>query len=107
MGLKEWEAALESIDTAMEAQKLRHFSGKRRRKWANQWRLDAATVTVKQPDDIIVELWATKAAILDKLGRKDEAVAVRKRSEEPVEPGYESMYWLFHEKLKNWRLSRK
>jgi len=105
MGLKDWEAALESIDTAIEAQKLRHFSG-RRRKHAIHWRMDAATVVVEKPDDVIVELWATKAVILDKLGRKEDAARVRKRSEEPVEPGHPSIYWLFHQRLKKWRLSR-
>ena len=107
MGLKDWEAALESIDTAIDSQKLRHFSGKRRGRWANQWRMDAATVTVKKPDDVIVELWATKAVILDKLGRKEDAASVRKRSEEPVKPGSPSLYWLFHQRLKNWRLNSK
>lgn len=106
MGLNDWEGALESIDTAIGAQKLRHFSG-RRRKWAVHWRLDAATVTVDKPDDIIIELWAIKAVILDKLGRKEEAAGMRKRSEESVEPGFQSVYWLFHERLKNWRLNRK
>ncbi|MBT3297193.1 MAG: hypothetical protein HN383_18150 [Verrucomicrobia bacterium] len=106
MGLKEWEAALESIDTAIDAQKLHHFRGKRR-KWANQWRKDAVTVIVEKPDDVLVELWATKAVILDKLGRKEDAASVRKRSEEPVQPGSENIYWLFHQRLKNWRMNKQ
>ena len=107
MGLKDWEAALESIDTAIEAQKLYHFSGWRRHKHAIHWRLDAATVTVEKPDDVLVELWATKAVILDKLGRKEDAASVRKRSEEPVQPGSENIYWLFHQRLKNWRMNKQ
>ena len=86
--------------------KLRHFRGKRRR-WARDWRLDAATVIVKKPDDVSVELWATKAVILDTLGRTEDAASVRRRSEEPVEPGYPSIYWLFHQRLKNWRFNCK
>ena len=64
-------------------------------------------VTVNQPDDILVELWATKAVILDKLGRKEEAAQMRKRSAEPAKPDAPSVYKLFHERLKNWRVSNK
>ena len=72
MGLKEWDAALESIEKAIDAQKLRYFSGRRDKNPAI-WRKEAATVTINNPDDTLVELWAVKAEILDKLGRRDEA----------------------------------
>ena len=62
---------------------------------------------VTRPDDVFAELWASKAVILDKLGRKEDAASVRKRSEEPVQPGHQNSYWLFHQKLKNWRMSGK
>ncbi len=105
MGLKDWKAALESIDKAIDAQKLRHFRG-RRNKDPAYWRKEAATVTVEQPDDIVSELWATKAAILDKLGRKEAAAQMRKRSAEPVKPDAPSVYKLFHERLKKWTSDR-
>ena len=85
---------------------MRYFPGRRNKNPA-YWRKEAATVTVNQPDDILVELWATKAVILDKLGRKEEAAHMRKRSEEPVEPDSPSVYKLFHERLKSWRLGNK
>ncbi len=49
----------------------------------------------------------TKAEILDKLGRKEEAAHMRKRSAEPAKPDAPSVYKLFHERLKNWRLGNK
>jgi tetratricopeptide (TPR) repeat protein len=101
MGLKDWDAALESIEKAIDAQKLRYFQG-RRDKNPEQWRKEAATVTVKHPDDTLVELWNTKAEILDKLGRRDEAAKMRKRSEEPDSAKSSSIYKAFHEKLQDW-----
>jgi hypothetical protein len=101
MGLKDWNAALESIEKAIDAQKLRYFRG-RRDKNPEQWRKEAATVTVKHPDDTLVELWNTKAEILDKLGRRDEAAKMRKRSEEPDSAKSSSIYKAFHEKLQDW-----
>ena len=106
MGLKDWEAALESIDKAIDAKKLQYFQGRRNKNPA-YWRKEAATVTVNQPDDIVVELWATKAVILDKLGRKEEAAEMHRRSEEPVRIESSSIYKLFHERLKNWRLANR
>jgi hypothetical protein len=96
----------ESIDKAIDARKLRYFKGRRSKHTAN-WRKEAATVTVNRPDDILVELWATKAVILDKLGRQEEAAQMRNRSAEPAKPDAPSVYKLFHERLKNWRLDNK
>jgi hypothetical protein len=107
MGLKDWEAALESIDTAIEAQKLYHFSGWRRHKHAIHWRLDAATVTVEKPDDVLVELWATKVVILAALGRKADPAEMRRASAEPATTESASVYKSFHERLKNWRMNNK
>jgi len=101
MGLKDWNAALESIEKAIDAQKLRYFRG-RRDKNPEYWRKEAATVTVKNPDDTLVELWDTKAEILDKLGRKDEAAQMRKRAAEPARVDAPSLYKSTHEKLKDW-----
>ncbi|MDE0865348.1 MAG: hypothetical protein OSA98_16275, partial [Rubripirellula sp.] len=101
MGLKDWDAALESIEKTIDAQKLRYFRG-RRDKNPEQWRKEAATVTVKNPDDTLVELWNTKAEILDKLGRKDEAGQMRKRAAEPGRPDVPSLYKSTHERLKDW-----
>ena len=101
MGLKDWNAAFESIEKAIDAQKLRYFR-ERRDKNPERWRKEAATVTIKHPDDIMVELWAVKAAILDKLGRKDEAVQMRKRAAEPARADTPSPYKSTHERLKDW-----
>jgi tetratricopeptide (TPR) repeat protein len=101
MGLKDWDAALESIEKAIDAQKLRYFRG-RRDKNPEQWRKEAATVTVKHPDDTLVELWDTKAEILDKLGRRDEAAQMRKRAAEPGRADVPSPYKSTHDRLKDW-----
>ena len=101
MGLKEWDAALESIEKALDAQKLRYFSGRRDKNPAI-WRKEAATVTINNPDDTLVELWAVKAEILDKLGRRDEAAQMRKRAAEPARADDPSPYKSTHERLKNW-----
>ena len=51
------------------------------------------------PDDVLAELWATKAVILAKLGRKDEAAQVRELYAEPATPFPPSVYKTIHEKL--------
>jgi len=105
LALKDWDAALESIDKAIDARKLRYYRG-RRSKAIEDWRKDAATVTVKEPDDILTELWAIKAIILDALGRKDEAAVMRKRSQQPAREESMSIYKEVHDNLKAWRLAR-
>lgn len=102
MGMQDWEAALESIEIAIDAQKLRYYPGRINDKEAAIWREQAATVTVVKPDDILVELWATKAVILDKLGRTDEAAQMRTRAAEPATPVDPGIYQSTHERLKNW-----
>jgi tetratricopeptide (TPR) repeat protein len=101
MGLKDWNAALESIEKAIDAQKLRYFSG-RRDKNPERWREEAATVTLNNPDDTMAELWNTKAEILDKLGRRDEAAQMRKRAAGPARTDDPSPYKSIHERLKDW-----
>ena len=102
IGLKDWNAALESIEKAVDAQRLRYFQGKRRSKDPTVWRKEAATVTMNNPDDTMVELWNTKAEILDKLGRGDEAAQMRKRTRKPGRADSPSVYKSAHERLKNW-----
>ena len=102
IGLKDWNAALESIEKAVDAQRLRYFQGKRRSKDPTVWRKEAATVTTNNPDDTMVELWNTKAEILDKLGRKDEASQMRKRTVKPGRADAPSPYKSTHDKLKDW-----
>ena len=102
MGLKDGDAALESIEKAIDAQKLRYFRGMRYDKNAANWRKEAATVTINHPDDTLVELWAVKAEILDKLGRRDEAAQMRKRAAEPAKADVPSLYKSTHNKLKDW-----
>ena len=48
MELKDWKAALESIEVAIEAQNLKYLPGRKREKAPN-WRKDAAKVTVTNP----------------------------------------------------------
>ena len=101
MGLKDWNAALESIEKAIDAQKLRYFRG-RRNKNPEHWRKEAATVTIENPDDTLVELRAVKAEILDKLGRKDLAAQMRRRAGEPARPDAPSLYKSTHDRLRDW-----
>jgi hypothetical protein len=102
IGMQDWKAALESIEMAIDAQKLRYFSGRRDDGDTVRWREMAATVTVVPSDEILVELWTTKAGILDKLGRKDEAAQMRKLAAEPAKPDAPSIYQSTHERLKDW-----
>ena len=101
IGLKDWNAALESIEKAIDAQRLRYFEG-RRTKDPTKWREEAATVTMDNPDDTMVEMWNTKAGILDKLGRSDEAAQLRKRTAKPGRADAPSPYKSAHDKLKDW-----
>ena len=101
IGMKDWNAALESIDKAIDAQKLRYFRG-RRNKNPELWREEAATVTIQNPDDTMVELWKVKVEILDRLGRADDATQIRKLIAEPSRLDISSMYKSTHDDLKNW-----
>ena len=101
IGLKDWNAALESIEKAIDAQRLRYLPH-RRSKDPTLWRKEAAMVTIKNPDDTMVELWSVKAEILDKLGRSDEAAQMRKRTAKPGRADDPSPYKSIHEKLKGW-----
>ena len=105
MGAMDWKAALESIDKSIDARKLNYFQG-RRSKDPTLWRKEAATVTVQRPDDILLELWAIKVLILDRLGRKEEAAQMRRRSEEPASAEPSSVYEEFHDKLKKLRVEQ-
>ena len=105
MALKDWDAALEAIDTAIDAHKLRHFLGRRRR-WAKDWRMDVPQVVITKPCDILAELWNLKATILLRLGRTKEAAAIRKLASGPVTPDGASPYVRFHRKLKKFRLNQ-
>jgi|MEHZ01.6.fsa_nt_MEHZ011658056.1_3 tetratricopeptide (TPR) repeat protein len=102
MGMKDWKSALESIEVAIEAHNLNYVRGRKREKAPN-WRKDAAKVTVVNPDDVLVELWSTKAQILTKLGRNDEAAQIRERYAKPATPFPPSVYKAFHEKLMEWK----
>ena len=102
MELKDWKAALESIEVAIEAQNLKYLPGRKREKAPN-WRKDAAKVTVTNPDEILIELWSIKAEILSKLGRSDEASQIRQRYTKPTTVFPPGVYKSFHEKLKEWK----
>ena len=102
MAMKDWKAALESIEVAIEAQNLKYLRGRKREKAPN-WRKDAAKVTVTNPDEILIELWTTKAEILAGLGSNDEAAQIRERYTKPTTEFPPGVYKSFHEKLKEWK----
>jgi hypothetical protein len=88
MGLKDWKAALVDIDTAIteHEQEYNH---------------------VKQyPCDSMVEMHRIKATILDKLGRTAEAKAAKKYAAQPTASHGETVYDLFHSKLKKVKLNQ-
>ncbi len=89
MGLKKWKAALADIDAAIEA----HQRGFRRRKPCSC--------------QIMAEMRLTRAAILDKLGRPEEAKAARQRAAAPASPHRTTPYGLFHDKLKKFRFTQQ
>ncbi|MBT3199720.1 MAG: hypothetical protein HN350_07370 [Phycisphaerales bacterium] len=99
MGLKDWDSAFESVEIAIDAQKFRHIRVLRH---DENWRKLVAKVTINNPDDTMVELWAVKAEILDKLNRTDEADQMRKRAAKPARPDVPSLYKTTHERLKDW-----
>jgi tetratricopeptide (TPR) repeat protein len=98
MGLNDWPAAAEAIDIAIDAHKLRHYRGRGPRD-ITKWREHVAGFTVKQPCNVLAQLWATKAQILVKLGRAQEAEQFRTQSQQPVEADRPDVYSAFHEKL--------
>jgi hypothetical protein len=103
IGLKEWSAALVAIDDAIDAHKSTHYRGRDVR--AERWRDVIADFKIKEPCDIFVELWTTKALILDSLKRPEEAAQVRKACQVQVKEDRPSMYKKIHERLKALRLA--
>ena len=84
MGLKDWAAALADIDEAIKDHQ-------------EQFKL--------QPSESIVEMQATKAMLLEKIGRIDEAKAARRlASVEPAEYPTTTIYEEFHDRLKQLKI---
>ena len=123
MGMKDWDAALVSVETAIDAEiRERHVFAKKRTV-GPEWRKEAVGFKIDKPCGVIAELWTLKAIILDKLGRTKEAQAVRKRAAGPITPHTiplsptqnglsigattsitTSPYMRFHYKLKEFRI---
>ena len=85
MGLGEWPAALEDIDTAIEAHR-KEFDRKE-----------------DEPGESLLILLRTKAAILDQLGRGEEAGGVRDLASAAASPYPITIYDRFHRRLETLR----
>ena len=82
MGLKEWDAALADIDAAIDAhQKVFGYR---------------TPCTCRN----VADLWGTKAIILGRLGRPQEAKAAKQRAATATEPHSARRCWLFHDQIK-------
>ena len=86
IGLKDWEAALADIDTAIEAHG-KEFDRKE-----------------DEPGASLVEMRTLRALILEKLGRAEEAKVAQKNAAIRPTPYPSSIYKIFHDKLRDLRL---
>lgn len=105
LGLKKYDEALEAIEVAIDAHKVRHYRGRGPRDVA-EWRKLVTDFEVKPPCDVLSLLWAVKADILEKLGRRTLADEARHRAEQPVQADPPDVYHAFHEKLSKLRLNK-
>lgn len=97
MGLKDWGSALDAIGKAISAHKLLHVDERRRR--SRNWEEEAAKVIVKDPCDVVQNLWLTQALILERLDRAAEAGEVRKLARGPVKADTPRLHQLSHQRL--------
>jgi hypothetical protein len=104
MGLSDWKTALEAIDSAIDAHKVRHFLDRRKKAAVELHKAEAWRKDVSQ---VVAEFYITKAIILEQLGRREEAAALRKLAAGPLRVDGDSPYSLFHAKLRKFRLGRK
>jgi len=81
MGLKDWAAALEDIDTAIEAHN-KEFDRKE-----------------DEPSESLLSMRSTRAMILEKLGRADEAEAAQEIAAATPTPYLTTVYVRFHRRL--------
>jgi hypothetical protein len=86
IGLKDWEAALADIDTAIEAHG-KEFDRKE-----------------DEPGASLVEMRTLRALILGKLGRAEEAKVAQENAAIRPTPYPSSIYKIFHDKLRDLRL---
>lgn len=97
MGLNQLDAALEEIDSAALAHKLRHFRG--RRSHPTEWRKDATSFTMKQPCTMLQMLWKTKVKLLQKSGKAEEAAELKKHIDAKATVDREDIYSRFQTEL--------
>lgn len=104
MGLNKWEDALEAVEIAIDAHKRRHYRYPGRGpKRAADWRPAMAEIKIKESCEVFAELWTIKAIILEKLKLKEEAAEFMKKAKSPAQADSDTIYLIFHNKLKVWR----
>lgn len=106
VGMKDWDAALDAIDVAIDAHKIQHH-GDRRPRRGEEWRKTAAEISIQQPCSTLAILWRTKADILAQLNRSNEASDLRKQAADPIPDNHRGPYEQFHQTLEAWRTNRK
>jgi hypothetical protein len=89
LGLKNWEAALVDIDTAITAHQQEYNHNK------------------QHPCDSMLMMHRTKATILEKLGQASEAKAAKEYAATEASPYPTTPYEVFHDKLIKLRLSQQ
>ncbi len=112
MALQNWSAALESIDSAIDAHRFLHYG--RTIRWKQycrvrmkDWRKTVAEYTMEKPCDILIKMYQAKAVILKKLNREEELTALQKITSDSAPLIHASnLYHLFHEKLDKCRTNK-
>jgi len=112
MASENWLAALEAIDSAIDAHRFLHYGETVRWKQycrlrVHKWREAVAEYTMEKPCDTLTQMRQTKVVILKKLNRKKELAAIQKFLSTQVPSTDDSnIYKSFHGRLNKWRLDK-